>query len=245
MTGMRALFTADWVLPVFMHFRVDRDWLQERVPFEVDRFDGQAYVSLVAFTQQRLRPIYGGSISRWLSTPLAEHEFLNLRTYVRHGRTRAIFFIAEWIPNRLATLIGPRTYGLPYRLGNLRYRGDLQKGLVGGKVRARGMEFCFSGTLDSGCDFRPCDAGSLDHFLLERYSAFTTQNGVHRRFDIDHRPWPMTRLNVRLKRSTLLAAQVPCLEGSQPDLAHISPGVMDVAIGWPSRQTLPRRLCTL
>jgi len=33
--------------------------------------------------------------------------------------TRGIFFIAEWIPNRLAVLIGPRMYGLPYRLGRL------------------------------------------------------------------------------------------------------------------------------
>src|SRR5213079_2093177 len=88
----------------------------------LDLLDGEAFVSLVAFTQRRLRPSLGGRIAAWLSSPLASHEFFNVRTYVRHRDDRGIFFLAEWIPNRLAVLIGPRTYGLPYRLGRLRYR---------------------------------------------------------------------------------------------------------------------------
>src|SRR4051812_28636534 len=113
----RPLFAADWLDVIFVHFRVDAARLH--VPLELDTYRGDAYVSLVAFTQRDLRPFAGGRIARLLATPLAEHEFLNVRTYVRRGETRGSFFIAEWIPNRLATLIGPRVYGLPYRLGRL------------------------------------------------------------------------------------------------------------------------------
>src|SRR5437016_3224059 len=121
---MVPLFFADWLDVVFVHFRVDAARLQAAVPLELDRYAGDAFVSLVAFTQDRLRPARGGRFAQWLATPLGRHEFLNVRTYVRYGQTRGIYFIAEWIPNRLAVLIGPRLYGLPYHLGRLRYRRD-------------------------------------------------------------------------------------------------------------------------
>ena len=31
-------------------------------------------------------------------------------------------FLAEWLPNRLSVLLGPATFGLPYRLGDIDYR---------------------------------------------------------------------------------------------------------------------------
>ena len=96
------LFRADWLNAVFLHFRVNANAFQPMVPLEIDRFDGDAYVSLVAFTQAQLRPAVGGRWVEWLSAPLARHAFLNLRTYVRRDETHAIYFLAEWIPNRLA-----------------------------------------------------------------------------------------------------------------------------------------------
>src|SRR3954452_19916887 len=111
----KAVFLADWNEALFIHFRVDPHLLTPAVPFELDLYDGAAYVSLVAFTQSRLRPAMGGRLGEMLAAPLAHHEFLNVRTYVKHGNDRGIFFIAEWIPNRVAAFVGPRTYGLPYR----------------------------------------------------------------------------------------------------------------------------------
>ena len=118
------MFIADWMNVAFVHFRVDPKLLQPRLPFELDLLDGDAYVSIVSFTQRRLRPTAGGRLAELLASPLAQHEFLNLRTYVRHEGTCGIYFLAEWIPNRLAQLIGPRLYGLPYRLGRLEYSRD-------------------------------------------------------------------------------------------------------------------------
>src|SRR5829696_5541135 len=111
------MFTADWLDVIFVHFRIDPARLAPLVPLPLDVYQGDAYVSLVAFTQSNLRPRVGGRFGAMLAAPLAHHEFLNVRTYVRcgddargdggGGDVRGIFFIAEWIPNRLAAFVGP------------------------------------------------------------------------------------------------------------------------------------------
>ena len=46
----RPLLVADWERALFMHFEVPREVLQRHVPFELDLFEGRAFVSLVAVT---------------------------------------------------------------------------------------------------------------------------------------------------------------------------------------------------
>jgi len=237
--GSRPIFKADWLWPVFVHFRIDPSDLQPIVPFELDTYGGDAYLSLVAFTQARLRPVVGGRISELLSTPLACHEFLNLRTYVRHNGSAAIYFVSEWIPNRLAVLIGPRTYGLPYRLGSLKYRIAAPGCRVSGAVRSTTGSFAYRGTF--GFPFAPAECGSLDEFLVERYTAFTHQAGISRRFDVGHAPWPVAHAQIEMLDLTLS----PIFARAHFALAHVSPGVSDVTISRPIRQISPLRSCTL
>src|SRR4051812_8696302 len=111
------MFYARWDRAVFIHYAADPPTLQRDVPFELDLRNGRAYVSLVAFTLWRMRPRIGGRIGEWLLTPIASHQFLNVRTYVRHDGEPGIFFLAEWLNNRAAVLLGPRGFGLPYRFG--------------------------------------------------------------------------------------------------------------------------------
>src|SRR5256885_10818346 len=79
------LFIADWDRVLMMHYEVDPLRLQRAVPFELDLHEGRAFVSVVAFTLRGMRPRIGGRLSAWLMRPIATHEFLNVRTYVRHG----------------------------------------------------------------------------------------------------------------------------------------------------------------
>lgn len=239
MGKMNPLFLADWREVVFIHFRMDPRELQKQVPFELDLFDGKAYLSLVAFRQMRLRPATGGRLGEVLSQPLSDHEFLNLRTYVRVGHTRGIYFISEWIPNRLASLIGPAMYGLPYRLGKLRYFCDAKSGVARGTVSAGKLGAAYEGTADASAEWGSANPGSLDEFLVERYSAFTQYHGVTRRFDIQHEPWRIRRMNVSMIRTGLLQASVTGLIDEKPALAHLSAGLMDVRIGYPEKQTSP------
>src|SRR5207247_3156485 len=108
------LFLADWDSALMIHYEVDGDALQRVVPFELDCCEGRTFVTLVAFTLRRMRPWFGGKLTELLMKPIATHDFLNVRTYVRHGAETGILFLAEWLSNRLSVLLGPRVFGLPY-----------------------------------------------------------------------------------------------------------------------------------
>jgi uncharacterized protein YqjF (DUF2071 family) len=225
----RPLFLADWCDVFFMHFEVPAAQLQPRVPFPLDLFHGRANVSLVAFTQRRLRLAFGGRLASALLAPIAEHEFLNLRTYVRAAETPGIYFLSEWIPNRLAELIGPRVYGLPYRHASLRYDNCAHR--CSGRVRHRHdvLQYCATPSRQR----RQATAGELDHFLLERYAAFTHHDGIARRFNVEHAPWTYASAAVNafvadLLHSALAWPAAPHLVGAQ-----FSTGVQNVKIGRP------------
>ena len=226
--GERPAFLADWVDVLFVHFTVDPEVLRPHVPFELDLFGGRAYVSIVAFTQRGLRPRVGGRLAARLCAPLATHEFLNLRTYVRHKGERGIYFLSEWIPNRLAALIGPRLYGLPYRLGRMRYVA----GHVSGEVHTAEGAVTWRARTRLNSVPRPARRG-LERFLLDRYTAYTRRGTTCLRFRVWHEPWLRVRARVRLRETALLRAAFQWLGDARPLLAHYSKGVRDVWIGPP------------
>jgi uncharacterized protein YqjF (DUF2071 family) len=229
------LFYSDWSRAVFIHFEVDPEKLQPFVPFPLDLRDGKAYVSLVAFTMEGLRPCWGGRFTAWSMAPIATHELLNVRTYVRHGDETGIYFIAEWIPNRLSAWLGPRTFGLPYRHGRLGYNHHHELGILDGTVAAGQNQFAYEAGLDPEPDFRVCGVGSLDAFLMERYTAFTTCRGQNRFFRIWHPPWLQTKINVRISDDSLLKANFPWFPDAKYVGANYTPGVKQVWMGRPHK----------
>src|SRR6266436_7723570 len=94
------LFIADWDRVLMIHYEVEPDTLQRAVPFELELNEGRAFVSLVAFTMRGMKPRMGGHLAALLLKPIATHEFLNVRTYVRHRGESGIYFLAEWLSNR-------------------------------------------------------------------------------------------------------------------------------------------------
>lgn len=118
------LFIAGWRDALMIHFEVDSAALQREVPFELDLRNGSAFMSLVAFTMREMRPRLGGKLAALLFRPIATHHFLNVRTYVKHRGECGIHFLAEWLTSRLAVMLGPGTFGLPYRYGRISYRCD-------------------------------------------------------------------------------------------------------------------------
>jgi uncharacterized protein YqjF (DUF2071 family) len=100
------------------------------VPYPLNLRAGRAFVTLVAFTLETMRPRLGGKLSAWLFKPIATHDFLNVRTYVRLNGEPGIHFLAEWLSNPLAVRLGPRTFGLPYRYGFIHYEHAWETGQI-------------------------------------------------------------------------------------------------------------------
>jgi uncharacterized protein len=119
-----------------LHFAVDSDALQKEVPFPVERFDGQAFVSLVCFTLTDMRPRWGGGWAAALFRSWGTHCYLNVRTYVWHAEEPGIYFLAEWLSSRVATWLGPALFGLPFRFGEMDYANGCAADGVRGRVAA-------------------------------------------------------------------------------------------------------------
>jgi uncharacterized protein YqjF (DUF2071 family) len=227
------MFYARWDRAVFIHYAADPATLQRDIPFELDLRDGRAFVSLVAFTLVRMRPRIGGKIGEWLLKPIATHEFLNVRTYVRHAGEPGIFFLAEWLNNRAAVRLGPRSFGLPYRFGKLAYDHAREGNALRGTAKARGDHLIYEGEA-VGEGFEPSEAESLTEFLLERYTAFTQHRNQTRFFRVWHSPWPQVPAEIAVTGDTLIAGTGAWRQTAEFIGANYSPGA-DVWMGRPHR----------
>jgi len=212
------LFRCGWDRVFMLHYEVDPEALRPQVPFPLDLHEGRAYVSLVAFTLRELRFAAGGPA-------FSTHGFLNVRTYVEGG---GIFFLAEFLSNPLCVLLGPRLYGLPYRLGKLDYRHGAPR--LEGRVEARGGALAYRGRV-----LPEPATGSLDEFLLERYVAYTRHRRTDRLFRVWHGPWEVREVEAEVLDESLVATTGPWFAAARAARAHYSPGFLEVGMGRPRR----------
>lgn len=224
----RPLFLAGWRRTLFIHYEVPAGALQPLVPYPLDLRGGKAYVSLVAFTLTRLRLSAGGPA-------FASHGFLNLRTYLPGN---GIYFLAEWLPHPLCVFLGPRLYGLPYRLGSLDYHHGHETGQLHGQVQGVDGLLDYEASIGPDARFCPCEGGGLDEFLLERYVALTRRGRTHRYFRVWHPAWPQVPANVTVLHDSLLASTGPWFREARRAGANYSPGFPEVWMGRPRRRRL-------
>lgn len=231
------LFLADWMQVLMMHFEVDAAELQRIVPYQLDLYHGHAFVTLVAFSMENMRPRFGGKLGAWLFKPIATHDFLNVRTYVRHHGEPGIHFLAEWLSSWLAVQLGPRTFGLPYRHGRISYQNGGRGGLLHGRVEdvQTHAAFQYRAGLELDAPFTPCESGSLDEWLMERYTAFNSARGNKRFFRVWHPPWPQTPVAASIEDLSLLEENWPPFKTAHQIGANYSPGSQSVWMGRPHR----------
>jgi uncharacterized protein YqjF (DUF2071 family) len=83
--------------------------------------------------------------------------------------------------------------------------------------------------------FAPCAAGSLDEFLLERYTAFTAHGTRRQFFRIWHSPWAQQGIQIAVSDGSLLDRAMPWFAAARLAGANYSPGAREVWMGWPHR----------
>jgi uncharacterized protein YqjF (DUF2071 family) len=175
----------------------------------------------------------GGPVPSLLLKPIATHEFLNVRTYVKHGHEPGIYFLTEWLSNWFSVQLGPLLYGLPYRYARIDYQHQHEDGHLSSRVtghKTRGTFEC-EGICNPDNVFGPCETGSLDEFLLERYTAYTAGGSTRRFFRIWHPPWPQMKAKVSIKQDSLLRETWDWFKGAQFIGANYSPGFSGVWMG--------------
>jgi uncharacterized protein YqjF (DUF2071 family) len=227
------LFLADWLDVTMLHYEVDPEQLQRLTPLPIDCFEGRAFATLVAFQMTNMRLRCFPRLTAVLFRPFTESRFLNLRTYVRGANEAGIQFLVEWLSNRACVGLGPVAYGLPYRAGRLDFM--TRDRTVTLRAQPRGL----AAGLDAELEIEPgraeCARGSLDEFLMERYTAFTIHGRRRRRFHIWHRPWMQARCRVKRMRAPLLGKTFPELAEARFVGAKYCAGVRDVWMSRPFR----------
>ncbi|MCP4834101.1 MAG: DUF2071 domain-containing protein [Phycisphaera sp.] len=208
-----------WADIAFAHWRVPVDTMRRLVPaeLEVDTHDGDAWVGLIPFKMQDcafrgVPPLPG----------LGNFLECNVRTYVRHRGIPGVWFFSLDAESRLGVIGGRVMWGLNYRLARF------QRSMVGDTIRY-GLDRNKgdgSGRLDwtPGEPLPPHDAGSIEHFLVERYHLYAMRRGRLIRGRVDHEPWPLRTATAGAVDTGLVRAAG--LEVEDAPIMHCSDGVL-------------------
>jgi uncharacterized protein len=179
-----------WRDLLFAHWRVDPDLLRRVLHQELplDTFDGSGWIGVTPFLVEGFR------LRNTPPIPFV-HAFpeLNVRTYVTIDGRPGVHFFSLDAGSRLAVEAARRAYRLPYfraRMSLGESRGEIR--FVSTRVAADGPAAELSIRYRrAGAEFEPARAaGTLEHFLTERYCLYTLDDEQRvLRGDIHHAPW--------------------------------------------------------
>jgi uncharacterized protein YqjF (DUF2071 family) len=206
----------EWNQVLFLHWKIPVEILRKFVPpkLHVDTYNGDAYVSLVAFTMQKVRPRILPAIKF-----ISDFGEVNLRTYIDTANKKGVYFLNIESEKTLSTLIAKTLSGLPYE------KSDIQKSNTFYKNRNKKKGFYLE------TEFEPkgqiTNKTELDKWLTERYCLYLEEGGNIYRYDIHHREWELR--DAEMKQLNFQYRIGDFELNASPDLIHYSNGVQVLA----------------
>jgi len=221
---------ADWENVLFLHFAIAPELLRPliRPPLELDLYEGQAHLSVVAVTMRRFQPARLLPFA-WPLRLISRQQFLNVRTYVHHRDEPGALFLWGW----LSKLFPPTlpTFGLPCAFAAIDYHHDLESGQLRGKVQAGTDRLSYHATMAPQSTFEPCSPRSLSEFTMERYTGFFYHGRRTKIFRAWHPPWLETDVDVSLNEISLIANKFPWFKEAKLVGGNFAPGFKRVSLG--------------
>jgi len=195
------LLSMRWRDGVFAHWRADPAVVARHLPdsVEVATHDGDAWLGIVAFVMEDIRP-RGSPVGR-------SFPEVNLRTYVTRDGTSGVYFFSLDADDRLSVSIARSLYALPY------YRARMHVDRDGDRLRLR-SERDHAGEPRARLDLSyervdgeasVPEADSLSAFLTENYRFFTRGTHLYRG-DIAHEPWRLAPADATVHEESLFRA---------------------------------------
>ena len=206
----------EWNDAVFLHWQVDLQELQKIVPddLEIDLYEGKSWVSLVAFTMEKIRP---RNLPPFL--PISNFSEINIRTYVKSNNKVGVYFLSIEGGNRVSCKIAKTLSELPYRYSKLirqetTYRSE-----------NRQFKDKMSIKYEVGQKFK--EKTELDRWLTERYALFQDTETSINEFEIHHIEWPTYEID--LQEIEIDYPRFNKFLNNLPDRTHYSTGVQVIA----------------
>jgi uncharacterized protein YqjF (DUF2071 family) len=175
-----------WANLLFLHGRMKAEDLQKRLPkgLWIDTFENDAWVGIVPFFMNRIRPCYlppVPGISWFLE--------LNVRTYVHDDAGNpGVWFFSLDCNQALAVSLAQQFFHLPYE--HARMQSSQQDGLIDYTCQRDGEIDIAHFRYEPCREGKEAIAGTLEHFLLERYRLFSANDAGHIfTGDVHHAPY--------------------------------------------------------
>ncbi len=217
-----------WYDLLFAHWEVPLEIVRSLVPrsLEVDTYNGRPWFSIAAFLL-KMRPRGLPALSRIWSFPE-----LNFRTYVLHEGKPGVYFFSLDAASLSAVMGARMAYRLPYFHARMTIASD------GRAVRYRSARVrtraTFSATYQATSAVFHAAAGTLSHWLTERYCLYAVDGERVYTGEIHHAPWPLQNAQVEIAENTLPETRGVTI-AAKPDLVQFA-AAQEVLI-WPSRRT--------
>lgn len=203
---MRALLSMTWRDLLFAHWSVEPHVVDQRLPdgVSVDTYDDAAYLGVVPFVMEGLRP-------RGVPLGLTFGE-LNLRTYVTVDGNPGVYFFNLDADDYIGVRLARSLFRLPYYRAemDIETSGSGTEREVSFRSRRRTTDAApvrFDATYGPDSDFEATASGTLAAFLSERYRFYTADEGGRLYCgDIDHEPWSLAPAWAEFRQNTLFGA---------------------------------------
>lgn len=207
----------EWRNALFLHWKIPFETLRPLVPekLKLDSFNGDYYVSLVAFTMKNIRPRLLPAF-----TPISTFHEINLRTYTNHENKAGVYFLSIEAEKTISAFLSRMLSGLPYQKARM-HRSSETYNSVNPKANQQ---------LDLSYQIgKPVLHKSLlDTWLTERYCLHLVQQDRVYTFDIHHLEWPLAELEIKTQQLHYKVGDLN-LGSISPDSSHYSEGVQVLA----------------
>ena len=181
------VMTQRWAGLGFFHWEADPALFAARLPagLHVDSFGGKAYLGIVPFFMERIRPVCLPPLP-WLSW---FHE-LNLRTYVHDDAGNpGVWFFSLDCNQPIAVEIARRAFHLPYEHAEM--SSETQGRIIHYRSCRKASPLPAAGfTYPLPENPQPAAPGTLEWFLVERYLLYSADAKGHLRTGrVHHSPY--------------------------------------------------------
>lgn len=209
-------FYQEWNKTIFLHWKVDFDVLRELVPkeLEIDLLNGQAWVSIVAFTMEKTRPRNVPSFS-----PISNFHELNIRTYIKHEGKTGVYFLSIEGGKSISCSIARILSKMPYRYSKIKRTVNT--------YTSTNNEFNDTFHIEYSIGDSIINKTELDKWLSERYGLIQDAENIFYEFELHHAEWKLNAIDiVNLK---IDYPRFGHLFNTKPEFSHYSDGVKVIA----------------
>ena len=186
LTGKNWIYYQEWHDVVLAHWKIPAEKLRALIPesLTLDLYEGEAWISLTAFTVKKLRPRFIPPFP-----PLSNFHEINTRTYVVHKNKPGIYFLSVEAQKKISVWLSRTITGIPYVKSQMNRAGHFIQST------SDNAQYVFKASFVPG---QITPKIFLDKWLTERYCVYNTKQNQLYSYDIHHAEWPLQNASLRI-----------------------------------------------